>query len=81
MKVTIESTKKTVTLMIHGKEVPARVWQGLTESGKPVFCFITRIALAIENATEKQSDEFERDLFACVAPNAVVEAIPMRMIL
>lgn len=81
MKITIESTKKTVTLSVRGVDVPARVWQGLTESGKPVFCFITRIALAIENATEEQSDEFERDLFACVAPNAVVEGIPLRMIL
>jgi hypothetical protein len=41
MKVTIESTSKIVEL----NGVPARVWEGTTDSGIKVHCFVTRIAI------------------------------------
>lgn len=41
---TIESTDCLVTLLIDGKEVPARIWEGKTESGVPVVAFLTRIS-------------------------------------
>jgi len=40
MRITIESTTKIVT--VNG--VPARVWEGTTEAGAAVICFITRVA-------------------------------------
>lgn len=36
MKVTIENTDKLVELDLGETSVPARVWQGQTESGIPV---------------------------------------------
>src|SRR5208283_504827 len=41
MKITIENT--TILAELNG--VPARVWEGKTESGIPVICWITRIAV------------------------------------
>ena len=67
MKITIESTEKIVWLDLretaHSKvEVPARVWEGITESGIPVHCFITRIAPTVEDKPENKAQfaEFER---------------------
>ncbi len=73
MKIEIESTTKTVTL----NGIPARIWIGKTESGIPVHCFITRIAIP------KYADaaEFERELQEHRAPTAEIEAIPLRLIL
>lgn len=78
MKVTLESTSKTTTLVVNGAEVPARLWEGKTEAGIPCHAFITRIAV---NAKDDAS-EFERDLREQRAPSAEIDrAIPMRMIL
>jgi hypothetical protein len=77
MKITIESTSKLVTIAAHEGEVPARIWEGQTESGIPVHCYITRIAVA----ADQDCQQFERELFEQRAPSAVVEAIPLRMIL
>lgn len=41
MKITLESTSKIVEL----NGVPARVWEGKSESGIPCHAFITRIAV------------------------------------
>lgn len=74
MIITVESTTKTVT--ING--VPARVWEGRTESGIPVHCFITRIAVA---RTEDAS-QFERELQACRPVSAQLDAAyPSRLVL
>jgi hypothetical protein len=54
MKITIESTSETVTIA----GVPARIWQGQTESGIPVHCFVTRIAVA----KDADTSQFEREL-------------------
>lgn len=39
MKVTLESTTKIVTLVIDGKEVPARIWEGETSAGIKCHAF------------------------------------------
>lgn len=80
MKITIESTPKIVTLVVNGVEVPARIWQGETESGTPVQCFITRIAPEIPHADPRQR-EFEEQLTEHVTPRRTIDAIPLRMIL
>jgi len=74
MKVRLESTTKIVEL----NGVPARVWEGETETGIKVHAFITRIAALI---TEDLS-QFERDLKKCRAPsNGDVRAYPLRLML
>ena len=73
MEIHLENTAKIVSL----NGVPARVWEGHTESGIPVHAYITRIAVAKEEDTA----QFERELSATRAPSAEVEALPLRMIL
>jgi hypothetical protein len=84
MKIRIESTSKIITLVVGGKDVPARVWQGETDGGIPVQCFITRIAPEIPKSDpdiDELTAEFERDLKRQADPRPTVEAIPLRMIL
>ena len=73
MKITIESTSKITEL----NGVPARVWEGKTESGIPVICFVTRIAV------DKHQDcsQFERELQEQRVPSADASAFPIRMVL
>jgi hypothetical protein len=84
MKIRIESTSKIVTLVVGGQDVPARVWQGETDGGIPVQCFITRIAPEIPKSDpgiDELTAEFERDLKRQADPRPTVHAIPLRMIL
>lgn len=82
MKVTLESTDRIVELLVGGAVVPARVWEGKTERGIPVFAYVTRIAPAIENPSAIVCTEFERDLRECRPPQiAPPAAIPTRLIL
>ena len=74
MRITIESTSKIVEL----NGVPARIWEGETESGIPVHCYVTRIAAPPEGV---DLTEFEKELQEHKAPSPEVEAIPLRMIL
>lgn len=74
MKITVENTSKIVTL----NGVPARIWEGFTESGIRCHCYITRIAI---DKDELRSEEFERELSEQKAPSTEIEAIPIRMIL
>lgn len=81
MKITIESTPHIVTLVVNGHDVPARVWQGATDSGIPVQCFITRIAPEIPQSDPRIDEltaEFERDLQRQADPRPTVQAIPLR---
>lgn len=74
MKITVESTDLMVTL----NGVPARIWQGETDSGMPVHVFVTRVAV------DKDEDlsQFERELQRTAAPRAdIAHAYPMRMLL
>jgi hypothetical protein len=84
MKITIESTPKIVTLVVFGHEVPARVWQGRTESGIPVQCLITRIAPEIPESDPRINElttQFELELQRQATPRLTVDAIPLRLIL
>jgi hypothetical protein len=73
MRITIESTTKVVE--VNG--VPARIWEGHTESGIPVHCYVTRIAVH----ESQDASQFERELKEQRKPSPAVEAIPLRMIL
>lgn len=73
MKLTIESTSKTVEL----NGVPARVWEGHTDSGVPVHCYVTRVA--VEHG--ERMAEFEAELQHHRPPSATVAAIPNRLLL
>lgn len=70
MRITIESTSLVVKL----NGVEARVWQGTTDRGIPVQCFITRVAV---ERTEDASD-FERELKEHAAPTV---GWPARMLI
>lgn len=73
MKVTLESTRK----IVHLNGVPARIWEGHTDTGIPVHCYITRVAVA----REEDTTDFETELQEHAVPSPEVAAIPLRMIL
>lgn len=73
MKITIENTSKIVEL----NGVPARVWEGHTDSGIPVHAYITRIAARADG----DLSQFEQELQETKAPSPDVQAIPLRLIL
>ena len=77
MKVVLESTTKIVRLVVEGREVPARIWEGTTSSGIPCHAYITRIAVA----PDQDAAEFERELLEQRRPTPAIEAIPLRLIL
>lgn len=85
MKIIIESTEKIVQLQPSGggASVPARVWEGFTEHGTPVFAFITRIAPTIPERELSAAvlEEFAKDLAEQKAPSPAVRAIDLRLIL
>lgn len=84
MKITLESTSKIVSLVIDGASVPARVWQGETESGIPVHAFITRITPEISKQDpniDALTAEFETELQRCADPRATLGYIPLHLIL
>ena len=87
MKITIESTEKIVLLDIregnHGISMPARVWEGFTDSGIPVHCFVTRIAPTVEDKPENKDKftQFERELKEQRKPTVEIATIPLRLIL
>lgn len=87
MKITIESTSRICQLQVeagkHALVMPARIWEGKTERGTPVHCYVVRICPTIETKDLKpgQIEEFERDLRECAAPSPMAATIPLRMIL
>jgi len=78
LKVTLESTDLCVELVIHGCRIPARIWEGVSDGGVRVHCYITRVAVA---AAEQNMAQFEAELRQCRAPSVEVAAIPLRLIL
>ena len=72
MKITIESTSKIVEL----NGVPARIWEGHTESGIKCHCYITRIAI---DKDEPQTEEFERELQETRSPSVEIGDIPNKL--
>lgn len=80
MKVTLESTSKVITLIVNGREVPARIWEGQTEpSGHKVHAYITRIAC--DEDDELAKEEFKGELEQSKKPSIEIDAIPLRMII
>ena len=77
MKVTLESTTKIVELATASGAVPARVWEGMTDSGIAVHAFITRIAVH----KDLDASQFERELQECRTPSADVAVYPRRIVL
>lgn len=73
MKITVENTDKIVEL----NGVPARIWEGLTDSGIPIHVFVTRIAVNRENDTT----QFETELKRTKPPSPDVLAYPTRLII
>lgn len=71
MTITVSSTTKLVEL----NGVPARIWEGKTESGIPVHCYVTRIAVAAEGVDHSQ---FEAELQEQRKPSPDAEALPMK---
>lgn len=70
MKLTIESTSQLV--QVNG--VPARVWEGTSERGIRVICFVTRVVVDRED----DAREFEAELQEHRAPSVVW---PARLVL
>ena len=81
MKIIMESTNKIVTLLNRAGDdgVPARIWQGKTESGIPVIVYVTR--LQVQTRSPEGQCEFAAELQECAAPSTEVAAIPLRLIL
>lgn len=73
MKIQMHSTEKIVEL----NGVPARVWEGVTESGITVHCFVTRVAVG----KDEDTSQFEKELEQHSPPSADVMAYPLRLIL
>lgn len=77
MKVTLDSTTKIVELTLNGQTLPARIWEGHTESGIPCHAYITRIAVH----EDLDASQFERELQEHRRATPAIEAIPLRLIL
>lgn len=76
MKITIECTEKIVNL----NGIPARVWEGTTESGVEVYCFIPRIAIK-DTVSQETIDQFQKELTEMRAPSKEVLSFPISMII
>lgn len=77
MKVQLESTTKIVNLTLNGETLPARIWEGVTESGIPVHAYITRIAVR----EDADCEQFEAELQEQRKPSPGVAALPLSLIL
>ena len=64
MKVTLESTDKIVDLATSSGIVPARIWEGHTDTGIACHAFVTRIAVH----KDLDASAFERELQEKHAP-------------
>jgi hypothetical protein len=73
MKINIESTTKIVQL----NGVPARIWEGTTETGIKIHAFITRVAIG----KNEDGTQFEKELHECAVPSTEIEAYPLNLIL
>lgn len=76
MKIEIESTSKIVQLM----GVPCRVWEGTSEQGVKVICFISRVAIS-SNESEENQKIFEQELQTVRPPSVEAQSFPLRLII
>ena len=65
MKITIESTTKIVTL----NGIECRIWEGETERGVKIHCFIPLIAVR-----DQDISQFEQELLEQPAPSVEIDA-------
>ena len=79
MKIELESTDRIITLVSDQGEIPARVWQGRTDGGIPIFALISRVAVS----SRQDQSRFEAELKEVHAPADAdaVTVFPLRMIL
>ena len=77
MRVTLESTSKIVELQTSTGVVPARIWEGHTESGIPCHAYMTRIAVD----KHQDASQFERELLEQRTPSAAIAVIPTRLVI
>lgn len=81
MKIIIESTDKIVQLTSTAVgSIPARIWEGHTESGIQVHCYITRVAISEDEPADVKAF-FEKELQEQRKPSAEIAAIPLRLII
>jgi len=82
MKVTIESTDKIVNLRFPGDTdgMQCRVWEGETECGVKIHCFIPWVWVA-EGQHADVYRQFEKELAEKRPASREVEAIPFRMLI
>jgi hypothetical protein len=83
VKITVESTDHLVHFAIGNAQVPARIWEGFTDDGIPVHCFVTRICPSIPEPLPADIEaKFKAALLEQKPPTAALaRAIPLRMIL
>jgi len=72
MRILLRQTSQITTL----NGVPARIWEGTTERGVPIACFITRVAVQKDADTEQFEAELREE-----EPPKPVTSWPLRMIL
>jgi hypothetical protein len=77
MKIHIQPTSVVGELDFKGEIVPARIWEGETDSGVEVVCWITRVAAR----RNQDLGELEAVLKECAPPSRDAEHFPNRMIL
>lgn len=79
MKLMLNPTTKIVEIEYPDRAgtVPARVWEGCTESGIAVTALMTRVAVKNTDDTA----EFEAQLSVCRPPSTYVDAWPNRLVL
>lgn len=57
--------------------IPARIWEGETDTGIKVICFVTRIAVSAHEDTE----QFNKELKECKEQSDAARSIPLRIII
>ena len=74
MKLIIENTSKIVKL----NGIDCRIWEGQTDRGVPVHCFIPRVAVKFD----QDASQFEQELSEQRAPSVEVDrAYSLRMLI
>lgn len=71
MKITIESTSQIIKV----SGLPARVWEGQTESGIPIFCVIASVGVH----RDQDSTQFKAELKECKEPVITKDLAGTRM--
>jgi hypothetical protein len=77
MMIHIAPTSRTVELVTEHGPVPARIWEGETDGGLPVICWVTRVAAKRDD----DLSELETALAEQRPPSAEAQEFPLRMIL